>query len=95
MHVMYSTLISQKKVTTETKLVEVPMGEQPSQAQKQELRELVGRNRDVFSSEPGHTNLVQHSIITEPGKKVKLRTYRKPVARREVRTEVKRCWKLI
>ena len=52
--------------------------------------ELVDQNQDVFSSEPGHTNLVQHHIITEPGKKVKLRPYRIPEARREaVRTEVK------
>ena len=52
--------------------------------------ELVDQNQDVFSSEPGQTNLVQHHIITEPGKKVKLSPYRIPEARREaVRTEVR------
>ncbi|XP_038844465.1 beta-1,3-glucosyltransferase-like [Salvelinus namaycush] len=39
-----------QKPTAETKPAEVPLGEQLSQAQKQELRELVGRNQDVFSS---------------------------------------------
>ena len=87
---MHSTLFPLKKATTETEPAEVPMGEQLSQAQKQELRGLVGRNQDVFSSEPRHTDLVQHRIITKPGKKVKLRPYRIPEARREaVRTEVK------
>ena len=42
---MYS--ISPKKATTETKPAEVPLGEQLSQVQKQELRELVGRNQDT------------------------------------------------
>ena len=62
---MYS--ISPKKAPTETEPAEVPMGEQLNQAQKHELRELVGRNQDVFSSEPEHTNLVKHSIIREKG----------------------------
>ena len=79
-----------QKAITETKPTEVPMGDQLSQAQKQELTELVGRNQDVFSSKPGHTTLVQHHIVTEPGKIVKLRPYRIPEARREaVRIEVK------
>ena len=78
------------KATSETGPAKVPLGEQLSPAQRQELMELVDQNQDVFSSEPGHTNLVQHHIITEPGKKVKLRPYRIPEARREaVRTEVK------
>lgn len=46
--VLYS--ISPKKATTETKPAEVPLGEQLSQAQQQELTEFVGRNQDVFSS---------------------------------------------
>ena len=78
------------KATSETGPAKVPLGEQLSPAQRQELMELVDQNQDVFSSEPGHTNLVQHHIINEPGKKVKLRPYRIPEARREaVRTEVK------
>ncbi|CAL8257046.1 unnamed protein product [Lota lota] len=48
---------------------EGPLGQQLSPAQRQELTELVDWNQDVFSSEPGHTNLAQHHIITEPGKK--------------------------
>uniref|UniRef100_A0A8C5CZT0 ribonuclease H n=1 Tax=Gadus morhua TaxID=8049 RepID=A0A8C5CZT0_GADMO len=78
------------KATSETGPAKVPLGEQLSPAQRQELMELVDQNQDVFSSEPGHTNLVQHHIINEPGKKVKLRPYRIPEARREaVRSEVK------
>ncbi|KAJ8397018.1 hypothetical protein AAFF_G00010720 [Aldrovandia affinis] len=63
-------------------------GEQLDPTQRQDMLELVGRNRDVFLEEPGHTELAQHSIVTEPGKKVKQRPYRIPEARREaVRTE--------
>ncbi|KAJ8388443.1 hypothetical protein AAFF_G00133190 [Aldrovandia affinis] len=61
----------------------VPMGEQLDPTQRQDMLELVGRNRDVFSEEPGHTELARHSIVTEPGKKVKQRPYRIPEARRE------------
>lgn len=44
----------------------------------------------VNQDTPGHTNLVQHSIITEPGNKVKLRPYRIPKARKEaIRSKVK------
>ncbi|KAJ8353400.1 hypothetical protein SKAU_G00209670 [Synaphobranchus kaupii] len=71
---------------------DVPLGEQLSPAEKQELRELVSRNQDIFSDEPGTTDLVQHHIITEPGKKVTLRPYCIPKARREaVRAEVQYC----
>ena len=62
----------------------------PRPAQRQELTESVNRNQDMFSSEPGHTNLGQHHIITEPGKTVELRPYPLPEARRDaVRTEEK------
>lgn len=75
---------------SKTEAVVVPMGEQLSERQRQDLRELIDRHRDVFSTEAGHTNLLEHHIITEPGKKVKLRPYRIPEARREaVRQEVK------
>ncbi|KAJ8391381.1 hypothetical protein AAFF_G00090110 [Aldrovandia affinis] len=59
----------------------VPMGEQLDPTQRQDMLELVGRNRDVFLEEPGHT--ARDSIVTEPGKKVKQRPYRIPEARRE------------
>ncbi|KAJ8375046.1 hypothetical protein SKAU_G00056260 [Synaphobranchus kaupii] len=69
--------------------VEVPIGEQLSKSQRQDVTELVERHRDVFSTEAGRTALIQHHIITEPGKKVKLRPYRIPEARREaVRQEL-------
>jgi len=66
------------------------MGEQLSERQRQDLRELIDCHRDVCSTDAGHTDLLQHHIITEPGKKVKLRPYRIPEARTEaVRQEVK------
>ena len=66
------------------------MGDQLTPQQRRDLRELVNQHRDVFSAEAGRTDLVHHRIVTEPGKKVKLRPYRIPEARREaVRREVR------
>ncbi|KAJ8400144.1 hypothetical protein AAFF_G00398380 [Aldrovandia affinis] len=66
------------------------MGEQLDPTQRQDMLELVGRNRDVFSEEPGHTELPRHPIITESGKKVKQRPYHIPEARREaLRTKIR------
>ncbi|KAJ8392680.1 hypothetical protein AAFF_G00073540 [Aldrovandia affinis] len=59
------------KSVAETTPVEVPLGDQLSQAQRQDMLELVGSNQDVLSREPGHTTLKQHHIITAPGEKVK------------------------
>ncbi|KAJ8333906.1 hypothetical protein SKAU_G00412300 [Synaphobranchus kaupii] len=42
------------------------MGEQLTPSQRQDLQDLVNRNRDVFSTEAGHTDLIQHQIVTEP-----------------------------
>ncbi|KAJ8364120.1 hypothetical protein SKAU_G00129510 [Synaphobranchus kaupii] len=67
-------------IAVKTEPVEVQMGEQLTPSQRQDL---VNRNRDVFSTEAGHTDLIQHQIVTEPGKRVKLRPYRIPEARRE------------
>ena len=70
---------------------EVPMGHELTDRQRQELTELVGRHRDVFSEVPGRTHLAQHDIETEAYKKVRLRPYRIPEARRDaVRDEVRR-----
>ncbi|KAJ8353479.1 hypothetical protein SKAU_G00210460 [Synaphobranchus kaupii] len=71
------------RVAVKTESVQVPMGEQLTPSQQQDLQDLVNRNRDVFSAEAGHTDLIQHRIVTEPGKRVKLRPYRIPEARRE------------
>ncbi|KAJ8353339.1 hypothetical protein SKAU_G00209060 [Synaphobranchus kaupii] len=70
-------------IAVKTEPVEVQMGEQLTPNQRQDLQDLVNRNRDVFSTEAGHTDLIQHQIITEPGRWVKLRPYRIPEARRE------------
>ncbi|KAJ8376906.1 hypothetical protein SKAU_G00074860 [Synaphobranchus kaupii] len=71
------------RIAVKTESVEVQMGEQLTPSQRQDLQDLVNRNRDVFSTEAGHTDLIQHQIITEPGSWVKLRPYRIPEARRE------------
>ncbi|KAG5261141.1 hypothetical protein AALO_G00300500 [Alosa alosa] len=49
---------------------EVQVGPSLSPHQRQMALELVDRNRDVFSSLPGHTEVVQHEIRTMPGKTV-------------------------
>jgi hypothetical protein len=51
--------------------VEVAMGEDLSPTQRQELRELVQRNMDVFSEVPVCTDLVEHHIHTSPREKVR------------------------
>ncbi|KAJ8351918.1 hypothetical protein SKAU_G00233940 [Synaphobranchus kaupii] len=80
------------RVAVKTEPVQVPMGEQLTPSQRQDLQDLVNRNRDVFSAEAGHTDLIQHRIVTEPGKRVKLRPYRIPEARREaIAAEVWSC----
>ncbi len=48
------------------------MGSQVSPRQRQELRELVWRHRDVFAELPGQTSMITHKIVTEPGKIVRL-----------------------
>ena len=69
----------------------VPMGEQLTPRQKQDLTELLQEHRPVFATEPGYTNLIEHPILTMPGKKVKLRPYRVPEARKEaIKEEVKK-----
>ncbi|KAJ8354155.1 hypothetical protein SKAU_G00217220 [Synaphobranchus kaupii] len=75
--------ITPPQVAVKTEPVKVPMGEQLTPSQRQDLQDLVNWNRDVFSAEAGHTDLIQHQIVTEPGKWVKLRPYRIPEARRE------------
>ncbi|XP_061119601.1 uncharacterized protein LOC133142388 [Conger conger] len=70
---------------------DVSIGEQLSSRQKQALRELVDRNRDIFSTMPGRTHLIAHDISTEPGKTVRLQPYRIPEARRHaIQEEVKK-----
>lgn len=74
---------------------EVPLGSQLTPRQRQELQELVGRHREVFSDTPGRTSVIKHDIITEPGKRVRLRPYRIPEARRQiVREEVQKMLEL-
>uniref|UniRef100_A0A8C1GXK8 Gypsy retrotransposon integrase-like protein 1 n=1 Tax=Cyprinus carpio TaxID=7962 RepID=A0A8C1GXK8_CYPCA len=71
--------------------VEVEMGAQLSPTQKQDLLEMVSQHSDVFSLLPGRTTVVYHDIVTEPGRKVRLKPYRIPEAQREaIREEVRK-----
>ena len=50
--------------------------------QCQDLQELVAQNKDVFSDQPGHTQVTQHHVNTKPEKKVKLCPYQVPEAQK-------------
>ncbi|KAJ8268644.1 hypothetical protein COCON_G00138160 [Conger conger] len=70
---------------------EVATGDLLTDRQRQDLRELVSQHRDVLSHLPGRTTKVHHDIVTEPGRRVRLRPYRIPEARRQtIREEVAR-----
>ncbi|XP_063060131.1 uncharacterized protein LOC134453222 [Engraulis encrasicolus] len=74
---------------------EVQVGPSLSPHQRQMTLELVDRNRDVFSSLPGHTEVVQHDIRTIPGRTVTQRPYRVPEARKAIiEEEVKKMLEL-
>ena len=60
----------------------VPMGDDLSPAQRQDLEEIVLQHRDVFAELPGRTEVIQHDIRTAPGVKVRVPPYRIPEARR-------------
>ncbi|XP_061837516.1 uncharacterized protein [Nerophis lumbriciformis] len=60
----------------------VPIGEDLSPSQKQEVKELLGRNQDRLSELPGRTQAIKHDIETKPGKVIRQRPYRIPEARR-------------
>ncbi|KAJ8353310.1 hypothetical protein SKAU_G00208770 [Synaphobranchus kaupii] len=69
---------------------DVLMRKQLTPHQIQDLRELLDQNRDAFSELPGRTSITAHDIVTEPGKKVRLRPYRVPEAQWEaIREEAK------
>nr|XP_040058772.1 uncharacterized protein LOC120834693 isoform X2 [Gasterosteus aculeatus aculeatus] len=81
-------------LTTETQdrvPSQVPLGPHLSPTHRQDMVELTGQFKDVFSDMPGRTTVINHDIITEPGKKVRLRPYRIPEAKREtIKEEVRR-----
>ena len=80
---------------TSQTLPPVPLGEDLAPAQVQEMKELLGRNRDRFSELPGRTHVITHDIDTVPGKIVRQRPYRIPAARRQaIRDEVENMLKL-
>ncbi|XP_072768318.1 uncharacterized protein [Nerophis lumbriciformis] len=73
----------------------VPIGEDLSPSQKQEVKELLGRNQDRLSELPGRTQAIKHDIETKPGKVIRQRPYRIPEARRAaIKEEVKKMLEL-
>ncbi|MBN3286867.1 NYNRI protein, partial [Polyodon spathula] len=75
--------------------IEVPMGEQLTPDQREEVSNLIKMFSDVFSNVPGRTHLIEHAIITPPGLRVRQRPYRIPESRRDsVRREVECMLKL-
>uniref|UniRef100_A0A8C1MWX3 Gypsy retrotransposon integrase-like protein 1 n=1 Tax=Cyprinus carpio TaxID=7962 RepID=A0A8C1MWX3_CYPCA len=78
-----------------TEPVVVDVNPHLSAAQKTELQHLVSQFQDVFSSQPGQTNVIQHHIRTAPGVVVRQRPYRVPEARRQaIEDEVQQMLKL-
>ncbi|KAI2645035.1 Transposon Ty3-G Gag-Pol polyprotein [Labeo rohita] len=78
-----------------TEPVVVDVNPHLSAAQKTELQHLVSQFTDMFSSQPGQTNVVQHDIRTPPGVIVRQRPYRVPEARRQaIEEEVQQMLKL-
>ncbi|XP_031133842.1 uncharacterized protein LOC116035058 [Sander lucioperca] len=70
---------------------QVPLGSQLTPVHHQDLVELTSQFKEVFSNRPGRTNVIQHDIITEPGKKVRLRPYRILEAKRAaIKEEVRK-----
>ena len=73
----------------------VPVGEDLSPEQHQDVKQLLTRNQDRFSEVPGRTDVIQHDIYTVPGKVVRQRPYRIPQARREgIKKEVENMLQL-
>ncbi|CAJ0964630.1 unnamed protein product [Ranitomeya imitator] len=73
----------------------VTIAETLSKTQKQQCRELLQKNRDLFSELPGYTKVIEHEVLTEPHVRVNVKPYRIPEARREVISkEVERMLRL-
>ncbi|XP_078504379.1 uncharacterized protein LOC144762951 [Lissotriton helveticus] len=63
--------------------------------QQSELRMTLCTFQDVFSSRPGRTSMAEHCIDTPPGKKVRIKPYRVPEARRAaIKQEVEEMLRL-
>ena len=60
----------------------VPVGDDLSPPQKQDLGEIILQHQDVFSETPGRTSVAHHNIRTAPGVMVCVPPYRVLEARR-------------
>ena len=74
---------------------DVPMGDDLSPAQKQDLSDVVLQHQDVFSEVSGRTTVAQHDIRTAAGVTVRVPLYRVPEACRvTIRAEVAKMLQL-
>ena len=64
--------------------VSLHCGDQLSPSQRADIDRLQQRYADVFSPQPGRTNLIQHRVETHPGVTVRSRPYRLPEHKRKV-----------
>uniref|UniRef100_A0A9J8BMN8 Gypsy retrotransposon integrase-like protein 1 n=1 Tax=Cyprinus carpio carpio TaxID=630221 RepID=A0A9J8BMN8_CYPCA len=76
-------------------LVAVDMDPHLSAAQKSELQHLVSQFTNVFSPQPGRTNVLKHDILTAPGVIIRQWPYRVPEAwRHAIEEEVQEMLRL-
>ncbi|XP_066460899.1 zinc finger protein 850-like [Eleutherodactylus coqui] len=82
---------SQVFVKSMYKVPEVAISGSLSKMKKQEAKELVLQNTDVFSELPGCTSVIKHDIVMEPYVQVRMKPYRIPEAHRQaIAEEVKK-----
>lgn len=68
-------------------VIKVPVGEQLGPQQTKDLQELITQFCDIFSTGP---TVIQHDIVTEPGKIACQRPYQIPQPRRAAVEEVRK-----
>ena len=74
---------------------EVPVGDNLSPSQKQDLEEVILQHQDIFSEVPGRTTVAQHNIRMSPGITVRVPPYWVPEAcRNAIQEEVTRMLQL-
>ena len=69
---------------TNTGVERVTLGSEITVCQTRQVKEVLNAFASLFQGKPGKTDLVQHDIVTEVGKVVRLRPYRIPEAQRVV-----------
>ena len=93
MGMIHPVVDDERNVNVTAKLQEIKYGDNLTQAQRNELEELIKRNKDVFAADPkkpSPTNLTKHHIVTEGAQPIRQKTRRIPNAwQAEVDRQVK------